>query len=58
MTVDRRYRHVNEPGGEQNFEIDLSPGTQRMCGQQALEIVVNRHEKTSLTRDARDKRSC
>ena len=56
MTVDRRYHHVNEPGGEQYFEINLEPGYQRMCGQQALEFVANRHEDTSLTRDARDQR--
>jgi LCP family protein required for cell wall assembly len=56
MTVDRRYYHVNEPGGEQYFEINLQPGYQRMCGRQALEYVANRHEDTSLTRDARDQR--
>jgi LCP family protein required for cell wall assembly len=56
MTVDRRYYHVNEPGGEQYFEINLQPGYQRLCGQQALEFVANRHEDTSLTRDARDQR--
>ena len=56
MTVDRRYYHVNEPGGEQYFEINLQPGYQRMCGKEALEFVANRHEDTSLTRDARDQR--
>jgi polyisoprenyl-teichoic acid--peptidoglycan teichoic acid transferase len=56
MTVDRRYFHVNEPGGEQYFEINLQPGYQRMCGEEALEFVANRHEDTSLTRDARDQR--
>ncbi|HEY1457730.1 MAG TPA: LCP family protein, partial [Solirubrobacteraceae bacterium] len=56
MTVDRRYYHVNEPGGEQYFEINLKPGYQRLCGQQALEFVANRHEDTSLVRDARDQR--
>jgi len=56
MTVDRRYYHVNEPGGEQYFEINLQPGYQRICGRQALEFVANRHEDTSLTRDARDQR--
>jgi hypothetical protein len=56
MTVDRRYYHVNEPGGEQYFEINLQPGYQRLCGRQALEFVANRHEDTSLTRDARDQR--
>lgn len=28
LTVDRRYYHVNEPGGEQYFEINLQPGYQ------------------------------
>ncbi|MCW3069872.1 MAG: LytR family transcriptional regulator [Solirubrobacterales bacterium] len=56
MTVDRRYHHVNEPGGEQYFEINLQPGYQRVCGRQALEFVASRHEDTSLTRDARDQR--
>ncbi len=56
MGVDRRYYHLNEPGGEQYFEINLQPGYQRLCGKQALEFVANRHEDTSLTRDARDQR--
>jgi LCP family protein required for cell wall assembly len=56
MTVDRRYYHVNEPGGEQYFQINLQPGYQKLCGQEALEFVANRHEDTSLTRDARDQR--
>jgi polyisoprenyl-teichoic acid--peptidoglycan teichoic acid transferase len=56
MGVDRRYYHVNEPGGEQYFEINLQPGYQRLCGMEALEFVANRHEDTSLTRDARDQR--
>jgi LCP family protein required for cell wall assembly len=56
MTVDRRYYHVNEPGGEQYFEINLQPGYQRLCGKESLEFVANRHEDTSLTRDARDQR--
>jgi polyisoprenyl-teichoic acid--peptidoglycan teichoic acid transferase len=56
MMVDRRYHHVNEPGGEQYFEINLQPGYQRLCGTQALEFVANRHQDTSLIRDARDQR--
>jgi LCP family protein required for cell wall assembly len=56
MGVDRRYFHENAPGGEQYFEINLQPGYQRMCGRQALEFVANRHEDTSLIRDARDQR--
>ncbi len=57
MTVDKRYHHNNsEPGAEQYFEINLQPGYQRLCGKQALEFVANRHESTSLIRDARDQR--
>jgi LCP family protein required for cell wall assembly len=56
MTVDKRYYHINEPGGEQYFEINLQPGYQRLCGQRALEFVANRHESTSIIRDARDQR--
>jgi LCP family protein required for cell wall assembly len=55
-TVDRRYYHRNEPGGEQYFEINLQPGYQRLCGPQALEFVAFRHQDTSLIRDARDQR--
>jgi hypothetical protein len=47
---------VNEAGGEQYFEINLQPGYQRVCGKEALEFVANRHEDTSLARDARDQR--
>ncbi len=54
--VDKRYYHRNEPGGEQYFEINLQPGYQRLCGQEALEFVANRHESTSLIRDSRDQR--
>ena len=53
-TVDRRYFHVNVPGGEQYQEINLQPGYQRMCGTQAVQFVSYRHDDTSLVRDARD----
>ena len=57
MTVDKRYYHSNdEPDAEQYFEINLEPGYQRLCGKEALEFVANRHESTSLIRDARDQR--
>jgi hypothetical protein len=36
------------------MEINLQPGYQRMCGQQALQFVSYRHGDTSLVRDARD----
>ena len=53
-TIDRRYYHVNVPGGEQYQEIDLQPGYQDLCGNQALQFVSYRHGDTSLVRDARD----
>jgi LCP family protein required for cell wall assembly len=55
-TVDRRYYHRNLPDdvGPQYMQIDLQPGYQRMCGQQALQFVSYRHGDTSLVRDARD----
>ncbi len=56
MTVDKRYYHVNEPEGEQYFQINLKPGYQKLCGLEALEFVAARHESTSLIRDARDQR--
>jgi len=55
-TVDRRYYHVNVPGGEQYFEVNLQPGYQRLCGSQALQFVAYRHGDTALIRDARDQR--
>jgi LCP family protein required for cell wall assembly len=53
-TIDRRYYHMNVPGGEQYQEINLQPGYQRMCGGAALSFVSYRHGDTSLVRDARD----
>jgi|GEM_PF-268695 len=53
-TVDRRYFHVNVPGGPQYQEINLRPGYQKLCGDQALQFVSYRHGDTSLIRDARD----
>ncbi len=57
MTVDKRYYHSNsEPEAEQYMEINLQPGYQRLCGKHAREFVSNRHESSSLIRDARDQR--
>jgi LCP family protein required for cell wall assembly len=53
-TIDRRYYHVNTPGGPQYQEINLQPGYQRLCGTQSLQFVSYRHGDTSLVRDARD----
>ncbi len=53
-TVDRRYYHVNVPGGPQYSQINLQPGYQRLCGNEALQFVSYRHGDSSLVRDARD----
>lgn len=53
-TIDRRYFHVNRPGGPQYFQVNLQPGYQKLCGRQALQFVTYRHDDTSLERDARD----
>ena len=57
MTVDKRYYHSKaNPKGNSTSEINLKPGYQKLCGLEALEFVSNRHESTSLIRDARDQR--
>jgi polyisoprenyl-teichoic acid--peptidoglycan teichoic acid transferase len=54
-TVDRRYYNLNLGTAGTNYQsINLQPGYQKLCGQQALEFVSYRHEDTSLIRDARD----
>ncbi len=55
--VDKRYYHNNQTEPEEQYmEINLQPGYQNLCGRQALTYVANRHESTSLVRDARDQR--
>jgi len=54
-TVDRRYYNLNIGTPETDYQnIDLQPGYQKMCGDQALQFVSYRHGDTSLVRDARD----
>jgi LCP family protein required for cell wall assembly len=53
-TIDRRYYHANVPGSEQYQEIDLQPGYQKVCGDQALQFVSYRHGDNALIRDSRD----
>jgi LCP family protein required for cell wall assembly len=47
--VDRRYFNDNPAYAE----IDVRPGYQKMCGQQALDYVRFRHEDNDLVRSAR-----
>jgi LCP family protein required for cell wall assembly len=54
-TVDRRYYNLNLGTPGTNYQsINLQPGYQKLCGEQALEFVSYRHGDTSLIRDARD----
>ncbi len=54
--IDSRYYHSNIGSVQQYFEVNLQPGYQRLCGDQALQFVAYRHGDTSLVRDARDQR--
>jgi LCP family protein required for cell wall assembly len=54
-TVDQRYYNDNLGTPGTNYQsINLQPGYQKLCGQQALAFVSYRHTDTSLVRDARD----
>jgi LCP family protein required for cell wall assembly len=55
VQVDRRYLNLNAglPAGQTYAEIDLEPGYQKLCGQQALDYVRYRHTDTDLVRNAR-----
>lgn len=55
VDVDRRYYHSNEglAPSEQYSEINIQPGYQKLCGEQALEFVRYRHTDTDLVREAR-----
>ena len=55
VDVDRRYynSNVGVPASEQYDEIDLYPGYQKLCGEDALDYVRYRHTDTDLVRAAR-----
>ena len=53
VDVDRRYFNDNMHGGELYATIDVQPGYQRVCGQDALDYVRFRHEDTDIVRSAR-----
>ena len=55
VDVDRRYYHSNEglPVSAHWSEIDLRPGYQRLCGENALAYVRFRHLDNDLVRAAR-----
>ena len=53
-TIDRRYYHSNVGSVDQYQEINLQPGYQKLCGDQALQFVSYRHGDTALIRDSRN----
>jgi LCP family protein required for cell wall assembly len=52
VDIDRRYYNDNT-GPERYATIDVKPGYQRLCGQDALDYVRFRHEDNDLVRSAR-----
>jgi LCP family protein required for cell wall assembly len=55
VQVDRRYYHSNVglPAGDTYDEINIEPGYQKLCGNDALHYVRYRHTDTDLVRNAR-----
>lgn len=55
INVDRRYYHSNEglAPSQQYMEIDLQPGYQKLCGEDALSFARYRHTDNDLVRAAR-----
>jgi LCP family protein required for cell wall assembly len=52
--VDRRYYNLNIGTAATNFSsIDLQPGYQKLCGEDALAYVRYRHTDTDIVRSAR-----
>ncbi|HEY7952347.1 MAG TPA: LCP family protein, partial [Solirubrobacteraceae bacterium] len=53
INVDHRYYHVNGLGGENYSEINLQPGYQKLCYNNALSYVRYRHGDSDFVRVAR-----
>jgi polyisoprenyl-teichoic acid--peptidoglycan teichoic acid transferase len=53
VNVDHRYLHVNGLGGEEYSEINLQPGYQKLCYNNALSYVRYRHGDSDFVRVAR-----
>jgi polyisoprenyl-teichoic acid--peptidoglycan teichoic acid transferase len=53
VNVDHRYLHVNGEGGEAYSEINLQPGYQKLCYNNALSYVRYRHGDSDFVRVAR-----
>ena len=53
VNVDHRYVHLNGEGGENYSEINLQPGYQKLCYNNALSYVRYRHGDSDFVRVAR-----
>ena len=53
VNVDHRYLHVNGDGAEDYSEINLQPGYQKLCYNNALSYVRYRHGDSDFVRVAR-----
>jgi len=53
INVDHRYLHVKGEGGEEYSEINLQPGYQKLCYNNALSYVRYRHGDSDFVRVAR-----
>jgi polyisoprenyl-teichoic acid--peptidoglycan teichoic acid transferase len=53
VDVDRRYFNDNSNPGDQYATINIDPGYQKLCGQDALDYVRYRHTDSDITRAAR-----
>jgi LCP family protein required for cell wall assembly len=53
IDVDRRYFNDNTAPGPNYATIDLKPGYQKLCGQDALDFVRFRHDDSDFVRAAR-----
>jgi polyisoprenyl-teichoic acid--peptidoglycan teichoic acid transferase len=51
--VDRRYFNDNSNPNDQYATIDIDPGYQKLCGQDALDYVRYRHTDSDIVRAAR-----
>jgi LCP family protein required for cell wall assembly len=51
--VDRRYYNDNSNSSDQYATINIDPGYQKLCGQDALDYVRYRHTDSDITRAAR-----
>ncbi len=53
INVDHRYLHLQGEGGEEYSEINLQPGYQKLCYNNALSYVRYRHHDSDFVRVAR-----